>query len=118
MARIGYVTIDCDDVDAQMTFWSQALGYNRADGPWSLLRDPDEEGVTLYFQSVPESKVAKNRVHLDLVAADPSVEVERLTGLGASRLRDVEEGGLAWTVLEDPEGNEFCVFPAGPSPDG
>ena len=56
-----------------------------------------------------EKKEAKNRVHVDLVAPDRAAEIERLIGLGASRVRDVEEYGMQWTVLQDPEGNEFCV---------
>ena len=112
MARIGYVTIDCRDVEAQRRFWSQALAYEVVEGPYALLRDPEHGGVMLYLQAVPEPKTVKDRIHLDLVARDPAPEVERLVALGATRVRDVEQDGLAWTVLQDPEGNEFCVFPA------
>lgn len=118
MARIGYVTIDCRDVDAQRRWWAEALGYVAVEGPWALLRDPDGSGVMLYFQAVPEAKTTKNRVHLDLVASDPDAEVGRLVAAGATRVRTVEEGGISWTVLQDPEGNEFCVFPSGAPQDG
>jgi Glyoxalase-like domain len=83
--------------------------------------DPDGAGPRIYFQRVPEPKTVKNRVHLDLnVSGGPSVpierrreqveaEAERLTGIGATRLRAVEELGVYWVVLHDPEANEFCV---------
>jgi hypothetical protein len=83
--------------------------------------DPDGRGPRIFFQRVPEAKTTKNRVHLDLnVTGGPAVpleerrgqvdaEVERLLGLGASRLRVVEEQGGYWAVMQDPEGDEFCV---------
>ncbi|MGH8874056.1 MAG: VOC family protein [Acidimicrobiia bacterium] len=81
--------------------------------------DPEGVGPRLWFQMVPEGKTAKNRVHLDLnvaTAGQPEArpmlvdaEVERLVGLGALRLRATEELGAYWVVMEDPEGNEFCV---------
>jgi hypothetical protein len=83
--------------------------------------DPDGRGPRIFFQRVPEAKTTKNRVHLDLnVTGGPAApleerrgqvdaEVERLLGLGASRLRVVEEQGGYWAVMQDPEGDEFCV---------
>ncbi|MFC9285509.1 VOC family protein [Streptomyces sp. NPDC057052] len=68
-------------------------------------------GRRLLFQRVPEEKTVKNRLHLDLHpgAERREAEVERLTALGASVLREVEEPSGAWVVMADPEGNEFCV---------
>ncbi|MCW8379438.1 VOC family protein [Streptomyces justiciae] len=68
-------------------------------------------GRRLLFQRVPEEKTVKNRLHLDLHPGDGlrEAEVERLTGLGASVLREVKEPSGAWVVMADPEGNEFCV---------
>jgi len=66
---------------------------------------------------VPEGKTVKNRLHLDL--SPPSTmqaEVDRLEAAGAKALRRVDEGGSFWTVLADPEGNEFCVL-RGPEDD-
>jgi hypothetical protein len=83
--------------------------------------DPDGRGPRIFFQRVPEAKTTKNPVHLDLnVTGGPAAplaerrgqvdaEVERLLGLGASRLRVVEEQGEYWAVMQDPEGDEFCV---------
>lgn len=59
---------------------------------------------------VPEPKVVKNRVHLDLHVADMAAEVKRLLGLGATRIgMGEDEDGDVWAVMADPEGNEFCV---------
>lgn len=76
--------------------------------------DPDSGtglGRRLLFQRVPEAKSVKNRLHLDLHpgAGRRADEVERLSGLGASVLREVKEPSGSWTVMTDPEGNEFCV---------
>jgi hypothetical protein len=79
------------------------------------------DGPRLFFQRVPEPKSGKNRVHLDLHAGGgPAVPVdeqranvrkavERLTGLGATFVKEYEELGVVWAVLTDPEGNEFCA---------
>ena len=83
--------------------------------------DPDGVRPRIFFQRVPEPKAAKNRVHLDLkVGGGPTVpleerrarveaEAQRLVAAGATRLRAYEEHGEYWAVLQDPEGNEFCV---------
>ncbi|MFI2436781.1 VOC family protein [Streptomyces sp. NPDC018693] len=76
--------------------------------------DPDSGtglGRRLLFQRVPEAKTVKNRLHLDLHVGGErrAAEVERLTALGASALREVKEQGGEWVVMADPEGNEFCV---------
>ena len=66
--------------------------------------------MELVFVRVPEEKAVKNRVHLDLGADDREAEVQRLLALGARRVAD--HG--SWTVMQDPEGNEFCVVQAPP----
>jgi hypothetical protein len=84
--------------------------------------DPDGNGPRLFFQKVPEEKAAKNRMHLDVNVAGHGLpdegrraainpEVERLVDLGATRLEDFDLGDSSgvWTVMQDPEGNEFCV---------
>lgn len=71
-----------------------------------------DDDPTWMFAKVPEPKTAKNRMHLDLMTPDPEAEIARLVGLGASRVADMEEYGYKWTVMADPEGNEFCVAKA------
>ncbi|UNX54609.1 VOC family protein [Georgenia sp. TF02-10] len=87
----------------------------------SAIEDPAGAQPRIYFQRVPEPKTVKNRVHLDLQAGGgPTVplaeqrervaaEVARLVGLGATRLAEHTELGTHWVVMQDPEGNEFCV---------
>jgi hypothetical protein len=110
------LTFDCADPELLARFWGQALDLAvelRNDDAFVLPEGwtPDGSvGPRLLFQRVPESKTAKNRLHLDLTADDMGGEVRRLEGLGARRLRLVREGGLSWTIMSDPEGNEFCVL--------
>ncbi|MFC4942311.1 VOC family protein [Pseudonocardia sp. GCM10023141] len=107
------ITLDCDDAQAVATFWSAALGRTVNDGASrefaSIGYGRGSETPAWLFLRVPEGKSAKNRMHVDLTATDREAEVERLVGLGAQRVGDVAEWGHKWTVLQDPEGNEFCV---------
>ena len=109
--RIAEAVLDCNRPEVALAFWEAALGYERgwAGGQFAQLHDPAGRGLTLLFQRVPEGKIVKNRVHLDLTTPDMPGEVLRLSGLGASVLREVAELGACWTVMSDPEGNEFCV---------
>jgi hypothetical protein len=119
--KLAAVTIDCDDALTVAQFWSAAL--NRPIDPipssdfasigmtehrdtrgWRLGDDP-----TWLFAKVPEPRTAKNRMHVDMTAPDREAEVARLVELGATRVADMDEWGYQWTVLQDPEGNEFCV---------
>jgi hypothetical protein len=107
---------------ASWTDWLRAQGIPEKD--WnsaSAVVDPDGVGPRIYFQRVPEPKAVKNRVHLDLNVGGPrtdppdvrrgrvDAEVERLVGLGARKLRAVEERGEYWINMLDPEDNEFDV---------
>jgi predicted enzyme related to lactoylglutathione lyase len=107
------ITIDCADPVRLATFWAEALGFEASDldpeGSW--IDDPTGGVRGIFFQKVPEPKVVKVRIHLDLrPAVAMADEVERLVGLGATVVRRVDEGTSFWTVLHDPEGNEFCVL--------
>jgi predicted enzyme related to lactoylglutathione lyase len=111
------VVVDCQDPEQLAQFWTDALQWRttrRNDGEFQV-SDPDAGKVSLYFMRVPEPKVVKNRLHLDVVAAGPmEPEVERLIELGASLVAvrqdpDTFDNPDSWTVLTDPEGNEFCV---------
>ncbi|SEG60517.1 hypothetical protein SAMN05444920_103419 [Nonomuraea solani] len=152
MSRHVQITFDAHDPQALSVFWRDALGYVIPGPPgvdlpegadpvaaWneflerigvpeeerntrSALEDPDGQGPRLFFQRVPEDKVAKNRVHLDVRAAPGlqgeermaalEAECDRLVALGAKRERRFEpdppmSGGFI--VMTDPEGNEFCL---------
>jgi hypothetical protein len=144
MATPFQITFDCHDPASQAEFWAAALHYEVEEPPdgfdswesWSRsqgipedrwndaasAQDPAGLGPRLFFQKVPEGKVAKNRVHMDLnVSAGRSAsvderkrqiwaEVERLKALGADDHRGaIDQGGEFWVRMNDPEGNEFCV---------
>jgi hypothetical protein len=152
MSREIQVTFDAHDPRALSSFWRDVLGYVHPAPPgvdlpegadalaaWddfleeigvpeeqrnssSAIEDPDGNGPRLFFQQVPEGKVAKNRVHLDVRAAPGlqgdermtalEVECDRLVALGAKRVRRFEpEPPLSsgFIVMTDPEGNEFCL---------
>ena len=108
------VTFDCADVMAMARFWAVALDWevdpdSEPDG--AAINDPSGRSGGFYFQPVPESKVAKNRVHIDLrPSGSMAAEVARLEQLGATIQGRVDEGGSFWTVMLDPEGNELCVL--------
>jgi predicted enzyme related to lactoylglutathione lyase len=121
MADSLVLTLDCDDLDVQTAFWCGALGYELAGGArqYRALTHPLGTQPKLLLQHVAESKSSKNRLHLDLHVADAETEATRLEGLGATRAQGVDEFGLHWVVMHDPEGNEFCVVndpPATPDP--
>ena len=137
------VVFDCDDPARLARFWAEALDYREEPPPpgfddwpaflrsvgvpeeewnrYSAVVDPAGVGPRLFFQKVPEGKVVKNRVHLDLAVGGPrgtpdeerrrNVEaaVARLQDLGARVLGPKEEMGAYWVVMQDPEGNEFCL---------
>ncbi len=151
-SRQVQVTFDARDPRALSSFWRDVLGYAHPGPPgvelaegddplaaWdgflerlgvpeehrntrSAIEDPSGRGPRFFFQQVPEEKVAKNRVHLDVRAAPGlqgeermaalEVECERLVALGATRVRRFEPEpplGAGHIVMTDPEGNEFCL---------
>ncbi|WET77689.1 VOC family protein [Amycolatopsis sp. QT-25] len=110
--ELGMITIDCADPRGLAAFWTKALGVEvdqDHDGEFLILHREAEHGPVLAFQRVPEPRTGKNRVHLDFGTDDLEKEVDRLLGLGAKKLDEHEMPGIAWTVLADPVGNEFCV---------
>ena len=152
MSRHIQVTFDALDPRALSSFWRDVLGYVHPGPPgvdlpkdadplaaWddflaragvpaherntaSAVEDPDGHGPRLFFQQVPEDKVAKNRVHLDVRAAPGlqgdermaalEAECDRLVALGATRVRRHEPDpplSAGFIVMADPEGNEFCL---------
>src|SRR4051794_506894 len=143
MAPTIQVVIDCADPARLGIFWAAALQYQRQEPPagfasweafltaqgvpeteWNSANavvDPTGVGPRIFFQRVPEPKVVKNRVHIDVdVGGGRGVlleerrervgaEVERLIALGAARMWPMEQRGEYWVVMQDPEGNEFCL---------
>lgn len=106
------VTIDCADPDGLAKFWTEAAGYKvkwRYENEYIVLASPSDEGLHLGLQRVPEPKVGKNRAHVDWSTDDRLAEVKRLVALGATVVDEHSVPEFAWTVLTDPEGNEFCV---------
>jgi hypothetical protein len=128
MALRWYTTVvDCLDVRKQAAWWAEAL-------EWQLIHESDDEcviipgwvdqkvmqetpweriGPGLVFVTVPEGKTIKNRLHIDLAphtSQDRDAEITRLERLGARRVDVGQPDDTSWTVLADPEGNEFCVL--------
>jgi predicted enzyme related to lactoylglutathione lyase len=115
VAKVGNIAIDCDDVMMVATFWSGVLGRPLDAGASPVFAsiggaDGTRSQPAWYFEQVPEAKTAKNRMHLDLVDPDPGA-VDELVRLGATVVgrHELPGGGHSWTVMQDPEGNEFCV---------
>ena len=104
---------DCADPVRVATFWAEALDWELADDDpeGAYVRDTSGRTQGIFFQPVPEPKIVKNRVHLDVrPTRSMTEEVERLQGLGATVQGRVDVEGSFWTVMQDPEGNEFCVL--------
>jgi hypothetical protein len=112
-SRFEQWTLDVHDVRRQAEFWSAALGYRidyGDDGDAHLW--PPDGGLSVWLQPTGTAKTGKNRDHPDLIATDGNVEAEvaRLLELGATRADVGQTGNEGFTVLADPEGNEFCLL--------
>ena len=129
-SRLKDIVVDCARPSALAAFWAEVLGYrvapyddaeiarlkaagieDIADDPTVMILPPDD-GPRIFFVLVPEPKMVKNRLHFD-VQLRPGEELRWLERLGARVLRPTDPAaGPNWTVLLDPEGNEFCAFPS------
>ena len=124
------VTFDCAEPERVARFWCEVLGYVEEldpdeplldDSPWAACVDPTGVGPRLFFQRVPEGKVVKNRVHLDVRVGTGMVGEERLAALEAECARLIPLGATRFQllladdenesclVMQDVEGNEFCL---------
>jgi Glyoxalase-like domain len=108
------VVVDCVDPRAMAQFWGEAMDWTvyTVTDDYASLRSAQGVGPYLEFIRSSDVKTVKNRVHLDLRAYpgdDQATEVARLLTLGATPA-DVGQGDVPWTVLADPEGNEFCLL--------
>jgi hypothetical protein len=110
--RLHHIIVDAHDLLGLARLWTQAPG-------WKVLSERENEIVIgtgenapagMCFMPITDPKTVKNRVHLDLTgsAADRDQEIDRLLALGARRAGIGQAGAESWTVLADPEGNEFC----------
>src|ERR1700728_1016717 len=109
------VAIDCADAAALARFWADVLGGQVAGGSAPehavlLAGGRDTSEPCMVFNKVPEAKITKNRLHLDLVSDTFEGETERLLSLGAHRLSDQQSGKSRWTTFADIEGNEFDLI--------
>jgi len=115
MLTFGSVVIGVDELPRASEFWQQALGYRPREEPdesWAILVPSDgAAGPQLALMVSPSDARHQPRIHVDLYADDAAAEVERLTALGASEVES--ESGDAVAVLEDTEGNRFCVIGRG-----
>ena len=122
-SSLDTVTVDCADPRRLAEFWAASLAWtvdDDADDDGAFVRPPERDSrggsvagrpTGLFFQKVPEPKTVKNRVHLDLRPPDSmAAEVERSKSLGATVQQRVDVEGSFWTVMLDPEGNEFCIL--------
>ncbi len=120
-AFVSHTTIDCHNAYELSEWWKAVLGYVDLDGDPNLpgheecmILDP-ETGHRLLFIEVPDDRVVKNRLHLDLRprTASRDEEVEAVLAHGATLVADLRGKygpGTGWVVLADPEGNEFCML--------
>jgi predicted enzyme related to lactoylglutathione lyase len=110
---LHHIVVDASDLSGLARFWAAVLGWRvLSEREREVVIGPDETApVGICFMPVTDPKVVKNRLHLDLTCAaeDREGEIERLLALGARRADIGQSGSESWTVLADPEGNEFCV---------
>lgn len=112
--RVGSIVIRCFEFDAMLAFWKEALHYiprEPATDGWAVLRDPGGSGPNVSLDRSPEERTGRrSRLHLDLYTSEQEAEVTRLVELGASRYPWRYRPGDDFVVLEDPDGNLFCVI--------
>lgn len=118
---LGYVLEPPPEGFESWDAFADAVGIPEEDrDQLAAIVDPEGDGPRILIQKVPERKTAKNRCHLDVVVTDRATEpadrrsaieaeAERLVGLGATRGKSFDEAIGVWTVMQDPEGNEFCL---------
>ena len=114
-STIKYMTFACHNPLLLAEFWSAVLEYETENRPvivGATSKPRDGAVPHIAFIKAPEAKTAKNRLHLDIQPVDGAMEseVERLVELGATRIDVFNEPSETWTVMNDPEGNEFCVL--------
>lgn len=113
-SQIAALAIDARDPRAVADFWCAVLGWvvTEVDGGVVSIGQADGSGTGIDVLGVSELKTIKNRLHLDVRAdgVTRAEELQRLLGLGATRVDVGQDLDVTWTVLADPEGNEFCLL--------
>lgn len=110
--KIGSIVIDCVEFDEMLAFWQEALHYvprEPAKGGWVVLRDPEGKSPGISLNQIPKKRPGRNRLHLDLYTDNRESEVNRLLKIGAKRHPQTYDPEDDFRVLEDPDGNLFCV---------
>ena len=112
--RLDGINVPCLDKHALAAFWCELLGTTvRGEVAQYLGLHPVAEGQPrLLFQQV-DGPLPEGRLHLDLDSEDVDADVARAVALGATVRQEVRELGMRWTVLQDPEGNTFCLVAVG-----
>ncbi|WP_314214967.1 VOC family protein [Pseudarthrobacter equi] len=114
MLTIGTIVLGVNNVAAATEFWNSALGYvprEPGDDTWVTLAPPSGPGALLSLMLSETPVQERPRIHLDLYAEDQGAEVERLVSIGARRVDwDLYPEDPDFIVLEDPDGNRFCVI--------
>jgi predicted enzyme related to lactoylglutathione lyase len=117
MLKLDHITVACDGPGRLATFWETALDGERRDLPASAdeeMVDPGESEVAMLFKPMAKESTRQMPIHPDLGTDDRERAVERLQELGGSvretKTETTGEHTATWTVMEDPEGNGFCVF--------
>jgi len=114
--RLGSIVIACYEFNKMLAFWREALHYvprEPATNGWVVLRDPDGRGPNVSLNRVPKKRPARSRLHFDLYTNEREAEVERLMTIGATKYPWRYRPGSDFIVLEDPDGNLFCVVQVG-----
>ncbi|MCR8670951.1 VOC family protein [Agrococcus sp. HG114] len=118
MLTVGSIVIRCSDLDGQLRFWSAALDYEPREPiepDFALLRPRAGSGPNVSLDAVPSERALPPRIHLDLYADDQPAEIARLESLGARRVEWSKRPADAdYVIMEDPEGNRFCVIDTAP----
>lgn len=104
--------MDANDVKSLAEFWREAADYKVADSSYpyiAVLLSEDPAQPRIIILQVPETKTTKNRLHMEFKTEDLKTEAERIVALGATLIAEREFGETKWIVMQDPEGNEFCL---------